>query len=36
MHHGFKKLAETLAAVALAAGLIMAGTGTAGGRGSAG
>ena len=29
MHHSFKKLAGTLAAVALAAGLTMAGTGTA-------
>ena len=29
MHHRFKKLAGTLAAVALAAGLTMAGTGTA-------
>ena len=36
MHHNFKKLAGTLAAVVLAAGLTMAGTGTARGRGSAG
>jgi hypothetical protein len=36
MHHSFKKLAGTLAAVALAAGLTMAGTGTAGRRGPAG
>jgi hypothetical protein len=36
MDRRFKKLAGTLAAVALAAGLAMAGTGTARGRGSAG
>jgi hypothetical protein len=36
MHRSFSKLAGTLAVVALAAGLIMAGTGTARGRGSAG
>lgn len=36
MHYRFKKLAGTLAAVALAAGFTMAGTGTARGRGPAG
>ena len=36
MDRRLKKLAGTLAAVALAAGLTMAGTGTARGRGSAG
>jgi hypothetical protein len=36
MDRRFKKLAGTLAAASLAAGLTMAGTGTARGRGSAG
>jgi hypothetical protein len=36
MDRRLKKLAGTLVAVALAAGLTMAGTGTARGRGSAG